>query len=323
MDIFFEVPKDLKITSPSSDKLYDVVIIGAGPAGMTATVYCARKKLDTLLVTKDIGGQVIWTSGIENYMGYQYITGSELSEKFYLQIGQFPISLLKDIDICKLEVLEDKFAVSCGKSKYYSKSIIIASGKRNRELGVSGEKEFLGRGVAYCSVCDAPLFKDKTVAVIGGGNSAMTAAIDLISYVSKLYIINIMDNLQGDEVLLERIKSSNKVEIILSSEALKINGKDKVEGITVKNRKTSEIREIYLNGVFIEVGLIPNTEFVDKVLSVNDINEIVVDCNCRTSVKGIFACGDVTSILDKQIIIACGEGAKAALSAHRYLLGVK
>ncbi|OGS45769.1 MAG: hypothetical protein A2539_07810 [Elusimicrobia bacterium RIFOXYD2_FULL_34_15] len=303
--------------------MYDVIIAGSGPAGMTASVYCSRKKLDTLLITKDVGGQVVWTSGIENYMGYQYITGRDLSEKFYQQIEQFPISLLKDVGPCHLEKLENKFAVNCGEKKYYSKSVIVATGKRNRELGVNGEKELLGRGVTYCSVCDAPLFKDKIVAIIGGGNSALTAAIDLISYASKIFIINILDNLQGDEVFLDKIKNSNKAEIILSSEVSKIKGTEKVEGITVKNRKTSQIREIELDGVFIEVGLMPNSEFANNLLNMNDQKEIVVDCNCKTSIDGIFACGDVTAVLDKQIIIACGEGAKAALSAYRYLLGIK
>ena len=323
MDITFDAPQGLKINPPSADKLYDVAIIGAGPAGMTATVYCSRKKLDTLLITKDIGGQVLLTSGIENYMGYQYVTGKELSDKFFGQIAQFPIALLSDISVCKLELSKGNFSLSCGEKKFSAKSVIITTGKRSKELGVPGEKELLGRGVAYCATCDAPLFKDKTVAVIGGGNSALTAAIDLLSYSTKIYLINVADTIQGDAVLIEKIKKSDKVEIIFDSEITEIKGKKTVEAITLKNIKTQQIRQISVGGVFIEIGLTPNSEFVRDILHLNSSNEIIIDCNSRTSVSGIFAAGDVTSVQDKQIIIAAGEGAKAALSAYRYLLGAK
>lgn len=323
MNVIFETPQGLKTNPPSADKLYDVAIIGAGPAGMTATVYCSRKKLDTLLITKDIGGQVLLTSGIENYMGYQYITGKELSDKFFGQIAQFPVALLKDISVCNLELSKDNFSLSCGEKKFSAKSVIITTGKRSKELGVPGEKELLGRGVAYCATCDAPLFKDKIVAVIGGGNSAITAAIDLLSYSTKIYLINVADTIQGDPVLIEKTKNSGKVEIIFESEITEIKGKKTVEAITLKNIKTQQTMQISVGGVFIEIGLTPNSELVKDILHLNSSNEIIIDCNSRTSVPGIFAAGDVTSVQDKQIIIAAGEGAKAALSAYRYLLGKK
>ncbi|MDD5687411.1 MAG: FAD-dependent oxidoreductase [Elusimicrobia bacterium] len=323
MNPIFEVPQELKLNLPLIEKLYDVAIIGAGPAGMTATVYCSRKKLDTLLITKDIGGQVLVTSGIENYMGYQHITGRELSEKFYNQISQFPISLLKDVKISNLELSKDKFVLSCEGKKYFSKTVIITSGKRAKELDVPGEKEFLGKGVAFCSTCDAPLFKDKVTAVIGGGNSALSAVIDLLSYSPKVYLINIASTIQGDPVLIEKIKNSGKVEIILNTEVVEIKGEKRVESVVVRNSDTNQIRQIDVSGVFIEVGLTPNTEFVKNVLSLNNNKEIIIDCNSRTSVPGIFAAGDVTSTTGKQIIIAAGEGAKAALSVYKYLLETK
>src|SRR3989339_651080 len=304
MNIIFETPQELKINPPSADNLYDVAIIGAGPAGMTATVYCSRKKLDTLLITKNIGGQVMLTSGIENYMGYQYVTGKELSDKFFSQIAQFPVALLKDINVCNLELLKGNFSLSCGEKKFSAKSVIITTGKRSKELGVPGEKEFLGKGVAYCATCDAPLFKDKTVAVIGGGNSALTAAIDLLSYSIKIYLVNVADTIQGDPVITEKIKNSNKIEMIFDSEITEIKGKKTVEEITVKNIKTQKIRQISVGGVFIEIGLTPNSEFVKDILHLTGNNEIIIDCNSRTSVPGIFAAGDVTSVQDKQIIIA-------------------
>ncbi|MDO8733723.1 MAG: FAD-dependent oxidoreductase [Elusimicrobiota bacterium] len=325
MDIIFEAPQRLKINPLSADKLYDVAIIGAGPAGMTATVYCSRKKLDTLLITKNIGGQVLVTGGIENYMGYQYVTGKELSDKFFGQIAQFPVALLSDINVCNLELSKGNFSLSCGEKKFSAKSVIITTGKRSKELGVPGEKELLGRGVAYCATCDAPLFKDKIVAVIGGGNSALTAAIDLLSYSTKIYLINVASTtgLTADPVLIEKIKTSSKVEIIFESEITEIKGKKTVEAITLNNIKTQQIRQLSVGGVFIEIGLTPNSELVKDILHLNSSNEIIIDCNSRTSVPGIFAAGDVTSVQDKQIIIAAGEGAKAALSAYRYLLGKK
>lgn len=323
MDVIFEVPQELKLPAPSPEKLYDVAIIGAGPAGMTAAVYCSRKKMDTLLITKNIGGQVLLTSGIENYMGYQYITGKELSEKFFGQIARFPVALLKDANVCKLESVAGKFSLSCGDKKFSAKSVIIATGKRTKELGVPGEKELLGRGVAYCATCDAPLFKDKTVAVVGGGNSALTAAVDLLSYSQKIYLINIAATIQGDPILLEKIKKSGKVEIILSNEVVGIKGEKKVEAVIIKNIKTREERHLSAGGIFIEIGLTPNSEFVRDILHLNGSGEIIIDCNSRTSVDGIFAAGDVTGVQDKQIIIAAGEGAKSALSAYRYLLKTK
>lgn len=322
MKPIFEVPQELKLNLPSVEKLYDVAIIGAGPAGMTSTVYCSRKKLDILLITKNIGGQVLLTSGIENYMGFQYITGRELSEKFFNQIAQFPISMLKDISICRMEILNDRFSLSCGERKFFSKTVIITSGKKARELGVPGEKELLGKGVAVCSTCDAPLFKDRITAVAGGGNSALTAAIDLLSYSSKIFLINAADTIQGDSVLLEKVKDSGKVEIMLNTEVIEIKGDKKVETVVVRNSKTNQIRRIGVSGIFIEIGLVPNSEFAKDILLLNGSGEIIIDCDSRTSVPGIFAAGDVTNVTGKQIIIASGEGAKAALSVYRYLTGI-
>jgi len=316
----FEIPDKIKFNIPDSKKLYDVIIIGAGPAGMTATVYCARKKLDILLISKDIGGQIIWTSSIENYMGYQYIQGSELSDKFILQLVQFPITMLQATAVCNLAEDGGNFRIKCGDNDYSSKAVIIATGKKTRQLGVPGEREFFGKGVAYCSVCDAPFFKNRTVAVIGGGNSALTAAIDILSYASKMYLINIADSMQGDPVLFERVENSGKVEIILSSKVKEIKGDIVVRGIVLENTRTGAVSEIEVGGVFVEIGLIPNSDFVKNLLLLNENGEIVIDSNSRTSVDGIFACGDVTDVLDKQIIIACGEGAKAALSVNRYVL---
>ncbi|MEM4649312.1 MAG: FAD-dependent oxidoreductase [Candidatus Bathyarchaeia archaeon] len=301
--------------------LYDLIIIGAGPAGLTAAVYAARRKLSILLVSKDIGGQTLLTSGIENYMGYHYITGRELVNKFEEQVKLYPIDLAIGEEVKKIEVKEGliKVYLKSGKEAY-GKAAIIASGKRSRQLNVPGEKELIGRGVTYCAVCDAPLFSGMDVAVIGGGNSAAIAAIDLIKIASKVYIVNIEHSWKAESILVERIEKSEKVKLFFGYEVKEILGKDKVEAIVIKSLTTQKIEKLPVQGVFIEIGLTPNSEFAEGIVELNKAGEIIVDCYCRTSVPGVFAAGDVTNVPEKQIIIAAGEGAKAALSAYNYLL---
>ncbi len=318
----FELPKESKLNKADTSKLYDVIIIGAGPAGMTATIYCARKKLNTLVLTKDLGGQVLSTSWIENYTGYQYISGKELADKFAEQIKQFSV----DFEQCSVELLKHSdsqtFSVITNeKTEYRSKAVVISSGKRSRMLNVPGEKELGGRGVTYCSICDAPLFKDQNVAVIGGGNSAVTAAIDLLSYAKHIDLINNLSYLQADTVLTEQIKSPI-LNLYLGYKVNKIIGENRVTGISISPvEKSDNIEKVLdIGGVFIEIGLIPNVEFVKDLIDLNNWNEIIVDCVCATSVTGLFAAGDVTSVPEKQIIVACGEGAKAALGVYKYLL---
>ncbi len=317
----FILPEEVKGVPVKEDKVYDLIIVGAGPAGMTAAVYASRKRLDALLVSKNAGGQVILTSDIENYMGYQYITGQELTQKFEDQVRQFPIAIVIGEETTKLTVQDGVFVVDASEGKRFRcKTIIIATGKRSRPLNVPGEKEFVGRGVSYCATCDAPLFKEMEVAVIGGGNSALTAVSDLIRIAKKIYLVNIFDSLQADSVLIERAKSSDKVNFFLGHEVKEIGGENSVEEIIVNSRRTKEEKILKVRGVFIEIGLIPNTGFVKDVIKLNQIEEIVVDCECKTNIRGIFAAGDVTTVPEKQIIVAAGEGAKAALSAYRYLL---
>ena len=303
---------------------YDLMIAGAGPAGLTAAVYAARKKMDILLISKDIGGQTLLTSAVENYMGYQYITGKELIQKFEEQVKIHPIDLAigEEVDAVKLEEGAIKVHTKSGKEAV-GRAAIIASGKRPRPLNVSGEKELVGRGVSYCAVCDAPLFSGREVAVVGGGNSAATAAIDLIKIANKIYVINLRKSWQAGPVLVEQVEKSEKVRKFFGYEVREILGRDRVEGIVVKSLETQQTEKLRVQGIFIEIGLIPNSEFVTGLVELNKDGEIVVDCACRTSVPGIFAAGDVTSVPEKQIIVAAGEGAKAALSAYNYLLANK
>lgn len=301
-------------------KLYDVIIVGGGPAALTAAVYCMRKGVSTALVTEDIGGQVAVTSSIENYMGYKLIEGYQLVEKFREQVKQFEIGLNEGVRVkgitdnnVKEVMLED------GKS-LKAKSLIIATGKNPIKLNVPGEEELVGRGVAYCSICDAPLYNGKRVAVVGGGNSAIESAIDLARVAEHVTVIQILNSLTADEILQKKLNQFSNVDIFYEHEVKKINGTEKVESLVVNNKKDNEESILELHGIFIEIGLKPNSEFAGEILELNKYNEIAVDCSCRTSQPGIFAAGDVTSVQHKQIIIAAGEGAKAALSACDYIL---
>lgn len=322
LDLKLIMPEDEQEKVSQSGEPYEIIIIGGGPAGMTAAVYAARKQIKSLLVTKDIGGQLLWTSDIENYMGYQYITGKELTEKFRSQMEQFPIvDIIVGDTVEKLQVKGDLFEIKTEKSRSFTgKAVIIASGKRYRPMNVPGEKELVGRGVSYCATCDAPLFAGKDVVVVGGGNSGITAVIDLMNIANKIYIIDIADKLIADPILIDRTKGANNITTFLSHRVTEIKGKNSVTGVIIESLKTKEIKEIKAEGVFIEIGLLPNSEFAKGVVRLNDFGEIIVDCACRTSVPGIFAAGDVTTVPEKQISVAIGEGSKAALSAYKYLL---
>ena len=322
LDFKFIMPDEEQERVSRDGEIYDLIIIGGGPGGMTAAVYSARKQVKTLLISKDIGGQLLWTSDIENYMGYQYITGKELTEKFKSQMEQFPIvDIIVGDSVEKLEAQDDLFvATTTNSRKFLGKTVIIASGKRPRPMNVPGEKDLIGRGVSYCATCDAPLFAGKDVAVVGGGNSALTAVADLVKIASKIYVINISDRWQADAVLVEKAKESEKFIPLPAHRVIKITGEDSVAGITIESLETKEVTELQVQGVFIEIGLIPNSEFARDLVLLNERREIVVDCACQTSVPGVFGAGDVTTVPAKQISVAIGEGSKAALSAYEYLL---
>lgn len=306
---------------PKEGGSYDLVIIGGGPAGMTAAVYAARKRLNTLLLSIDLGGQVLWTSEVENYLGYYYITGKELVDKFEEQVKQYPIDVGLGEEVSTLEPVDGIFEVETKSGlRFQAQTVIIASGKRSRPLNVPGEKELVGRGVTYCATCDAPLFAGKDVAVVGGGNSAFTAVADLLPIATKISVVNFVDSWQADAVLLERAKGSSKFVPYLGHQAVRVLGDERVRGIVIKSRKTGEQIELAVEGIFVEIGLLPNSDFVGDTLELNDWGEIKVGCRCETNLPGIFAAGDVTTVPEKQIIVAAGEGSKAALAAYDYLL---
>jgi len=302
--------------------MYDVIIIGGGPAGMTAAVYAARKKMNTLLITTDFGGQPMWTMEIENYMGYQFITGPELMGKFEEQVRRFSVKILYQ-EATGLTVNADgTFTIVTTEDKHQAKTVILASGKRPRRLDVPGEQEFTGRGVSYCATCDGPLFANKRVAVIGGGNSAVQAAIEVSLVGEKVYLISSEEYI-ADPIIIDKMKEAANIVEVKGYVTKKIEGSQVVEKIVVQNIESNEDQELEVNGVFVEIGLIPNSEFAQSVVALNQDREVVTDCRAKTNIPGLFAAGDISSGPDKQIVIAAGDGAKAALSAYDYLLHMR
>ncbi|ABZ95379.1 Alkyl hydroperoxide reductase, large subunit [Leptospira biflexa serovar Patoc strain 'Patoc 1 (Ames)'] len=307
------------LANPS--EIYDVTVIGGGPSGVTAAVYAARKGLRTLVIADRLGGQVKDTLGIENIISIPYTTGPELIHVLADQLEKNQIKKKENVRVQKIEQGQTKIIHLNTGEKILSKTVILSTGAKWRELNVPGEKEFVGKGVAYCPHCDGPFFKDKDVAVIGGGNSGVEAALDLSGIVKSVTLVEFGDKLNADKVLLDKVASSPNIKTLVKAQTTEIQtGVDKVTGLTYKDRNTEQVSTIPLDGVFVQIGLVPNSSFVKDLVATNRFGEILVDEKCKTNVDGIFACGDVTNTPYKQIIIAMGEGAKAAISAFEYLL---
>ena len=310
-----------KAMEPEPEVIYDLFILGGGPAAMSAAVYAARKMINLAIITKDFGGQVRETSEIENWLGFQSINAKDLADSFEEHVRGFdiPVSVGTSVTEVKREV--DVFRVLTDDNKMYSsRTLIIATGKRHRPLNVPGENELRGRGVAYCATCDAPFFKGKKVIVAGGGNSAFTTAVDLSKVGADVTLVNFIKGWQADESLQERMKQTGKVSLLDYHQVVRIEGRDGVTGVIVKNRENEAEKKLDASGVFVEIGLLPNNESVKNLVELNEQGEVIVDCSCRTSVEGLFGAGDVTTVPHKQIVISAGEGAKAALSAYNYLI---
>ncbi len=299
--------------------MYDLMIIGGGPAGLTASVYAARKRLKALLVSADIGGQVNSTLGIENYPGYQFIEGPELIDKFNTQVSQYSIDQKIGDKVVRLEKIEGGFEAGAETGdRYQSRAVIFAAGKSPRKLNVPGEAEFTGRGVTYCAICDGPVFAGQTVAVVGGGNSALEAALDMVKIAEYVYLVSLTP-LTGDAILIDKLSDAKNLTIFTEYQTEKIEGQDFVDGMLIKDLKSGAGKRLEVTGVFIEIGLIPNSKPVSGLVELNKWGEVLVSCACETTVSGLYAAGDVTNVPEKQIVVAAGEGAKAALQAHRYL----
>jgi NADH-dependent peroxiredoxin subunit F len=301
--------------------MYDLLILGGGPAAMAGAVYGARKMLSCALLSKDFGGQIRETSEVENWLGFQNINAKDLADSFEEHVKSFSIPVALGIRITGVAKQEQTFRVSTDTGTLYSsRTLILATGKRHRSLNVPGEKELLGRGVAYCATCDAPFYKGKKVVVAGGGNSAFTTALDLLKVDAEVILVNFIKGWQADEALQSRMKQGGKVTLLDYHQVSTIEGTERVTGVVVKSRENEKETRIEANGIFIEVGLLPNSDMVKDLVNLNDQGEVIVDCLCRTNVEGFYGAGDVTTVPHKQIIIAAGEGAKAALSAYSYLM---
>jgi thioredoxin-disulfide reductase len=300
------------------NNLYDSIVIGASAAGISAGIYLKRQKLNFLILAKDIGGEMALSGIIENYPGFPLTNGVELTQKFKEHLEKYEIEPVVE-EVAKIKK-ENFFKVTTNKNEYFSKTIIIATGSNPKKLNVPGEKEFYHKGVSYCSVCDMPLFNKKIVAIIGGGNSALESGILASKICQKAYIINKNPKFKGDKVLFEEVIKKENVEIIYNALTQEIYGDEFVKGIKYLDQNTGEIKDLKVDGVFIHIGLKPNTDFVpDEWQIKNEYGEIIVNELCQTKIPGLFAAGDVTNIPHKQIGIAVGQGIIAALEVAKYL----
>ncbi len=301
--------------------LQDVAVIGGGPAGVSAAIYAARKGLAVTLIADRLGGQVKDTQGIENLISVSKTTGTELSGNLRAHLEDYAITLREHVRVDEIAKGTVKRLTLSSGEIIESRSMIVATGAKWRELGVPGEKENIGNGVAYCPHCDGPFFKGKDVAVIGGGNSGIEAALDLAGIVKSVTVFEFMPTLKADQVLIEQAKKRSNITLltnVATREILSENGK--VRAIEYEDRASGQTHELALAGVFVQIGLLPNSQFLKGIIELTPQGEVVVDARGQTSEEGIFACGDVTTVPYKQIVVALGEGAKASLAAFEYLL---
>ncbi|MBI2013531.1 MAG: FAD-dependent oxidoreductase [Candidatus Colwellbacteria bacterium] len=303
--------------------MYDLIIIGAGPGGVAAGIYAARKKIKVALIAESFGGQSLVSADVQNWIGTKSVSGYDFGKMLeeHLKAYKDDIEIIEGERVNGVEKLDSGFKVKTNAGKALeTKAVLVLSGSRRRKLGVPGEKELDGRGLAYCSICDAPLFGGKDVAVIGGGNAGLEAVLDLDPYAKKIYLLEYSDSLKGDPVTQEKIKKNSKVEVWTNIKTTEIFGDKFVEGIKYEDLKTGDKKELKLGGVFVEIGAIPNTEFVKDLVATNKYGEIVVDHKTqRASVEGIWAAGDASDVLYKQNNISAGDAIKAVLNIYDYL----
>ena len=300
-----------------NNEIYELIILGAGPAGTAAGVYAGRKKIKTLLITEGFGGQATVAGQIENIIGHPLRAGVDLAMAFERHLKAVGMEMVID-RISGVKKNGELFEISTpNNGNFQTKNILIALGSQHRTLGVATEEKFKGRGVNYCSTCDAPLYKDKVVAVVGGGNSGFDAIIDLLPYASKIYLLELSDHLNGDPVTEEKIRSNPKIDVIVGARVLEIKGGAMVEGLVYQSLKTQEKKDLVVQGVFVEIGMKPNVELFKDWLQLLPTGEVVVDpLSGRTSLNGIWAAGDVTSLPYKQINVAMGDGIRALLDIY-------
>ncbi|MDV4151127.1 alkyl hydroperoxide reductase subunit F [Clostridium sp. AL.422] len=308
-------------SSLNNKEIFDVLIVGGGPSGSSAAIYAARKGLKTGIVVERFGGQVMDTMAIENFISVQYTEGPKLSRNLEEHVKSYDVDIISSESAKSLTKNNDYIEIALeSNASLKSKTVIISTGAKWRELGVPGEKEFKNKGVAYCPHCDGPIYKGKDIAVVGGGNSGIEAAIDLANIVKHVTVLEFLPELKADAVLQQKLNSLSNVTVLKNVQVKEITGTNKVNGITYIDRNTNEEKSINLEGIFVQIGLVPNTKWLGEALEVNRIGEIIVDKKGSTSLDGVFAAGDCTDSPYKQIIIAMGSGATASLAAFDYLI---
>ena len=306
--------------SEKKELLYDTVILGGGPAGLSAAIYSARGNIKTAVVDITMfGGQPSNYLEIENYPGYPISGGYDLMEKFEEHADKFGVDKFPMQEIQKIDLLSEPKVIESLDTIFKAKTVIIATGAKATKLGIAGEKEFLGRGVSYCAVCDGAFYREKTVAVVGGGNAAVEEAAYLTKFADKVYIIHRRDKFRADKIVQERTFNNPKIELILDSIPLEIKGENNVETLVIKNVKTNEISEIKTDGVFPYIGFTPNVDLINGQLKQNERGFIETDVNLQTSIEGVYAAGDVRNTPLRQVITAAADGALAACSCVKYL----
>jgi len=301
---------------------YDLIIVGGGPAAISAGIYAVRKGLKTLLIAQDWGGQLNWTNLIENYPGFESITGPELVKKLVAHLKKYQgedWEIRERSEIKKIEAEKEQLVKVEADKVYQAKALILATGRNYKKIGVTGEERFAGKGISYCVTCDGPIFKDKKVAVIGGGNAGLEAALDLLDYASKIYLLEFLPQLTADEYLQKMVRKNSKINILTNVAVQEIKGEQFVNGLIYQERDSQKEKEITLEGVFVGIGTRANSSPVKNVVELNQEGEVKIDEKNRTSVRNIFAAGDVTDVSHKQIVVAAGEGVKAALNVYQYL----
>ncbi|MFP3953574.1 MAG: NAD(P)/FAD-dependent oxidoreductase [Candidatus Acetothermia bacterium] len=309
----------------NQNKVYDMIVVGGGPAAHSASLYSRRKELDTLMVAKEEGGQLLYSSEIDNYLGISDVEAFDLVKKFRNHVDKYGVEKLDD-EVLKVEKNEGLFELETEKNATLrARTVVIATGAKWRKLDVPGEEEFTGKGLSYCTTCDGPLYANADVAIIGGGNSAFEGIIDMLPIANRIVNVDIAPEPIADPVLQRHVENSEHMGDLefkgyYGHAIVEILGDDMVTGLKIREVETEEEKTVDVEGIFVEIGLIPNSQLVGDLVEINGAGEVVVDCESKTSVDGLFAAGDVTNVPEKQIIIAAGEGAKAALGAYRYLI---
>ncbi len=300
---------------------WDLITVGAGPASFNAALYGARKGLDVLVIGKDMGGQMLESGEIDNYLGMEDVEGSDLIQAFWDHVSKYDVEIMLGDEVTDIRGQEDdtiQLTLSSG-NEALTKSVILATGAQSRQLGVTGETEFKGKGVHYCATCDGYLYSGKPVAIVGGGNSGLEAARDLAKLGCQVDLIEVEPELTGDDVLVRKVKANDNIAVHTGTGVEEIYGEEKVDGVKLIDMESEKIADLDVEAVFIEIGYEPNTDFIDESIETNDFGEIVVDENNQTSMPNVWAAGDVTDVKDKQIIVAAAEGAKAALRVNEEL----